>query len=109
MAIHRKFEAEVAADLEQNGEDLQVLIVFDLDGTLIDSSKDLSISMNATREHFELPPLDPVVIQSYVGNGAGVLVRRAMGANASDEIVQDALQFFLKFYRMHALENTKLY
>lgn len=86
-----------------------MLIVFDLDGTLIDSSKDLAISMNATREHFGLPPLDPALIYSYVGNGAGVLVRRAMGANASDETVQDALQFFLKFYRLHALENTKLY
>jgi phosphoglycolate phosphatase len=86
-----------------------LLIIFDLDGTLIDSSKDLAISMNATREHFGLPPLDPALIYAYVGNGAGVLVRRAMGANASDETVQDALTFFLKFYRKHALEHTTLY
>jgi len=86
-----------------------LLIIFDLDGTLIDSSKDLAISMNATREHFGLVPLDPDLIYSYVGNGAGVLVRRAMGSNASDETVQDALKFFLDFYRMHALEHTKLY
>jgi phosphoglycolate phosphatase len=86
-----------------------LLIIFDLDGTLIDSSKDLAISMNATREHFGLAPLDPALIYSYVGNGAGVLVRRAMGSNASDETVREALDFFLKFYRMHALENTKLY
>jgi phosphoglycolate phosphatase len=86
-----------------------LLIIFDLDGTLIDSSKDLAISMNATREHFGLPPLDPALIYSYVGNGAGVLVRRAMGANASEETIQNALSFFLKFYRAHALEHTKLY
>jgi phosphoglycolate phosphatase len=86
-----------------------LLIIFDLDGTLIDSSKDLAISMNATREHFGLAPLDPALIYSYVGNGAGVLVRRAIGSNASDETVQEALDFFLKFYRMHALEHTKLY
>jgi phosphoglycolate phosphatase len=86
-----------------------LLIIFDLDGTLIDSSKDLAISMNATREHFGLAPLDPALIYSYVGNGAGVLVQRAMGSNASDESVAEALNFFLKFYRMHALEHTRLY
>jgi phosphoglycolate phosphatase len=86
-----------------------MLIIFDLDGTLIDSSTDLAISMNATREHFGLAPLDPILIYSYVGNGAGVLVRRAMGSNASDETVQEALRFFLNFYRKHALEHTKLY
>jgi len=86
-----------------------LLIIFDLDGTLIDSSTDLAISMNATREHFGLAPLDPALIYSYVGNGAAVLVRRAMGSNASDETVQNALKFFLSFYRKHALEHTKLY
>jgi phosphoglycolate phosphatase len=86
-----------------------VLIIFDLDGTLIDSSKDLAISMNATREHFGLPPLDPGLIYSYVGNGAPVLVRRAFGPEASEEMVAEALTFFLKFYRAHALEHTKLY
>ncbi|MFL6354246.1 MAG: HAD family hydrolase [Bryobacteraceae bacterium] len=86
-----------------------MLIIFDLDGTLIDSSKDLAISMNATREQFGLPPLDPALIYSYVGNGAGVLVRRAMGPNAPDKTVNEALDFFLKFYRQHALEHTKLY
>lgn len=86
-----------------------MLIIFDLDGTLIDSSTDLAISMNATRKHFGLAPLDPTLIYSYVGNGAGVLVRKAMGPNVSEEAVQDALKFFLSFYRMHALEHTKLY
>src|SRR2546421_8153016 len=65
--------------------------------------------MNATREQFGLPPLDPSLIYSYVGNGAAVLVHRAMGLDASEQKVQDALAFFLKFYRVHALEHTKLY
>lgn len=86
-----------------------MLIIFDLDGTLIDSSEDLAISMNATREHFGLAPIDPAAIYSYVGNGAAVLVQRAMGGNAGEEQLADALKFFLKFYRAHALEHTKLY
>ena len=86
-----------------------MLIIFDLDGTLIDSSRDLAISMNATREHFGMTPLDPALIFSYVGNGAAVLVRRALGPDAPDKLVEQALKFFLGFYRAHALEHTRLY
>lgn len=86
-----------------------MLIIFDLDGTLIDSAEDLAISMNATRREFGMPDLDPAVINSYVGNGAAVLVKRAMGPDASDTVVAEALQFFLKYYRAHALEHTRLY
>src|SRR5919199_1105898 len=85
-----------------------LLLIFDLDGTLIDSSQDLAISTNATRAHMGLPPLDPNLIFSYVGNGAPVLVRRALGPEASEEAVAEALAYFLKFYRVHALEHTKL-
>lgn len=86
-----------------------MLIIFDLDGTLIDSAKDLAVSMNATRAHLGMPPLDPALIYTYVGNGAPVLVQRALGAGASEELVQEGLSFFLKFYRTHALEHTQLY
>ena len=86
-----------------------MLIIFDLDGTLIDSAQDLAISMNATREHFGLPSIDPALIYSYVGSGAAVLVQRAMGGNVPEERLADALKFFLTFYRAHALEHTKLY
>lgn len=87
----------------------RLLIIFDLDGTLIDSAKDLAISMNATRVHFGLPAIDPDLIYSYVGDGAAVLVQRAMGRHVPEERLADALKFFLKFYRTHALEHTKLY
>ena len=86
-----------------------MLIIFDLDGTLIDSSKDLAISVNATRQQFGMSPLDELLVHSYVGNGAAVLVRKAMGPDASDELVEQALSFFLKYYRAHALEYTRLY
>ena len=57
----------------------------------------------------DMPPLDPKLIFSYVGNGAPVLVQRALGPGASEEAVAEALAFFLKFYRTHALEHTQLY
>jgi phosphoglycolate phosphatase len=86
-----------------------LLIIFDLDGTLIDSSKDLAIAMNATRLHVGMEPLDPNLIFSYVGNGVAMLVRRALGPEAPEELVQQAVIFFLKFYRVHAVEHTQLY
>jgi phosphoglycolate phosphatase len=86
-----------------------LLIIFDLDGTLIDSSADLALSMNATRAHFSLPPLDPNLIYSFVGNGAPMLIRRSMPAETSEQQLNEALAFFLQFYRVHALEHTRLY
>lgn len=86
-----------------------MLIIFDLDGTLIDSAEDLAISTNATRAHFSLPPLDGAIVNSYVGNGAAALVRRALGPEALESFVAEALHYFLKYYRAHALEHTRLY
>lgn len=85
------------------------LFVFDLDGTLIDSSRDLANSTNAMRARFGLPPLEQEVVNSYVGNGAAVLVRRALGSDAPEERIAEALDYFLKYYRAHALEHTNLY
>lgn len=86
-----------------------MLIVFDLDGTLIDSSLDLAIAMNATRAHLGMSLLDPKMIYSYVGNGAAALVRRAIGPDRTEELMTEALRFFLEFYHAHALEHTHLY
>ena len=55
------------------------LIVFDLDGTLIDSQKDLANSINAMLTQMGRQPLPEEVIGTYIGDGAGMLVRRALG------------------------------
>jgi len=85
------------------------LLIFDLDGTLIDSQLDLANSVNAARDHMGLPPIANELVYSYVGNGAPVLIRRALGPEASEEDVDRALQFFLAYYRNHMLDNTRLY
>lgn len=85
------------------------LCIFDLDGTLIDSRLDLANSVNATRAEMGKPPLDHPLIFSYVGNGAPVLIRKAMGMDASEADVAHALEFFLAYYRDHAMDDTKLY
>ena len=85
------------------------LVIFDLDGTLIDSSRDLANSVNATRAHLHLPPLENETVYSYVGNGAPVLIQRALGPDYTDDEVQDALLYFLGYYRDHMLDHTVLY
>ena len=54
------------------------LLVFDLDGTLIDSKLDLAQAVNATRASMGLGPLENDRVYSYVGNGAPTLIRRAL-------------------------------
>ena len=85
------------------------LVIFDLDGTLIDSKLDLAYSVNATREHMDMPPLAHEVVYSYVGNGAPVLIRRALGPQATGEQCARGLEFFLQHYREHMLDHTRLY
>ena len=85
------------------------LAIFDLDGTLIDSKLDLAHSVNAALSHLGFTPLENEVINSYVGNGAPVLIRRALPATVPDEDFAKALEFFLQYYRAHMLEHTVLY
>jgi phosphoglycolate phosphatase len=89
------------------------LLVFDLDGTLIDSRVDLCNSVNAMLTHLGKPPLPAQVISSYIGDGASMLVRRALGDPEGDihdqEYVTDALTFFLDYYRIHKLDYTYVY
>ena len=86
------------------------LVIFDLDGTLIDSRLDLVHSVNAALRHIERPELPEDVIASYVGDGAPTLIRRALGAEADDEaLVKTGLEFFLSYYREHKLDYTHLY
>jgi phosphoglycolate phosphatase len=85
------------------------LLVFDLDGTLVDSKKDLALSVNAMREQMKLEPLPFELIASYVGQGVQTLVRRALGEQASDANVEKGLGFFLEYYYIHMLDNTHTY
>ena len=85
------------------------LIIFDLDGTLIDSKLDLAHAVNAARAHMRMSPLEHERIYSYVGNGAPVLIRRVLGPEIPQADVDRALKFFLDYYRDHMLDYTTLY
>lgn len=93
------------------------LLVFDLDGTLIDSSIDLCNAVNAALLHVGKLTLPNTLIAGYIGDGAAMLVRRALGdpgdldskTNDSSELFRRTFEYFLEHYRMHKLDNTRCY
>ncbi|HVJ07901.1 MAG TPA: HAD-IA family hydrolase [Acidisarcina sp.] len=85
------------------------LLVFDLDGTLVDSGTDLCNSINGMLRHFGRHPLPDSVISSYIGDGVSMLVRRALGDPDDAIFLEKAITFFLDYYREHKLDNTYAY
>jgi phosphoglycolate phosphatase len=84
-------------------------LIFDLDGTLIDSKRDLILSVNAMLREMDRQELAEETISGYIGHGAPVLVERALGGAATERESKSALQFFLEYYEEHKMDNTRAY
>jgi phosphoglycolate phosphatase len=98
VRFHRPFDAHIVQ-----------LVIFDLDGTLIDSRLDLVHSVNAMLRHLARPELPADVVASYVGDGAPMLVRRALGDPKDEKLLKRALEYFLSYYKEHKLDHTTVY
>ena len=102
-------------EVSPGGTDLQELrcdlLVFDLDGTLIDSQQDLANSVNATLAYVKRPHLDLKQIATFIGDGASMLVHRALEATggSNEKLLATAMPFFLAYYREHKLDFTFVY
>lgn len=83
------------------------LLIFDLDGTLIDSRADLATAVNLMRAHFALPPLPLDTITRYIGNGVRVLVTRALEGTGID--IDQAMAVQRPLYLSHLVNQTVLY
>jgi phosphoglycolate phosphatase len=84
-------------------------LIFDLDGTLIDSKLDLALAVNAVLAEMGCGPLPHEQIFGYIGQGAPRLIARALGKGATSEDCQRGLEFFIQYYSLHKLDNTSLY
>jgi phosphoglycolate phosphatase len=84
------------------------LLIFDLDGTLVDSKQDLVAAVNATRVFMGEDPISVAQVSSYVGDGAPALVQRALPGLGEQDHTR-ALRYFLEYYRDHMLDHTTLY
>ena len=84
-------------------------IIFDLDGTLIDSKQDLIHSVNAMLRELGRDELAADTISGYIGHGAPQLVARALGQGGTQEERERALKFFLEYYEEHKMDTTRMY
>lgn len=84
------------------------LIIFDLDGTLVDSASDLISSVNFTLETLGLPEEDPKLIRSFIGDGVRKLIERSLGSEYP-HLYLKAVEVFRFHYNEHLLDQTKLY
>lgn len=85
------------------------LVLFDLDGTLVDSRQDLADAVNAMMRAYKRPELPCAVIASFIGDGAPMLVRRALGDPDNDQFFREAVEHFIAYYHVHLLDNTLTY
>jgi phosphoglycolate phosphatase len=85
------------------------ILIFDLDGTLIDSELDLVLSVNATLKHMGHAELPQDLVRSYIGRGAAALIRSSLGPSVTDQQAEEGHEFFLSYYRRHMLDNTVTY
>ena len=91
------------------------LLLFDLDGTLIDSAPDLALSVNFMLRSIQREEFPQSIIDSWVGNGASTLVQRALSGskivdkNIDDALFEKALSIFLNYYKENLCVSTVAY
>ena len=84
-------------------------VIFDLDGTLLDTLDDLADATNRTMEHFGFPKRSREEIRSFVGNGIAKLVERAIPGGTDNPKYEEALAWQKEYYNDHCLEKTVPY
>ena len=84
------------------------LVIFDLDGTLIDSQYDLALAVNHIRAAYGLPGISVDTVRAYIGNGIKSLVEKMITVEAGRGI-ENTISEFRAFYGEHLLDNTRLY
>ena len=85
------------------------LIIFDLDGTLVDSRRDIAASVNELLSKLGREQLQSQRVFGFIGNGVRVLLERSLLGSADEQEIDDALELFLPIYRSHLLDTTRPY
>lgn len=90
-------------------------LLFDLDGTLVDSVPDLALAVNQTLVKLDSTPFSQDIIRGWVGNGANILIQRALSGNAEisttldNKLKNKALEIFYQAYQANNCIETRLY
>jgi len=84
------------------------LMIFDFDGTIVNTGEDLAAAVNYSLDKLGIPFLKNEDIIGYIGDGVKMLIERSLG-NAFPEKFDEALSIFMTYYSEHLLDTTKLY
>ena len=84
-------------------------VIFDLDGTLLNTLDDLADATNAALRHFGFPERTTEEVRRFVGNGAERLIRLALPGNATDPDVMEVLSWYKDYYAAHSQIKTRPY
>lgn len=84
-------------------------VIFDLDGTLLDTLDDLTGSVNAVMEQYHMPQYSREQIRSFVGNGIRRLMQRAVPGGEDNPQFMEAYEAFRNYYNMHCMDETEPY
>lgn len=84
-------------------------IIFDLDGTILDTLPDLKTAVNFALAQYELPPVSLEYVRKAVGNGTQMLVRRCIPKGTPETLYNEIFETFRVYYAAHAFEETKPY
>jgi len=87
---------------------LPELLIFDLDGTLVDSRRDIALAVNLTLDEMGFPRREPRVIFGFIGSGVHKLILNSLPEGRAD-LVDRGVEIFWGYYREHALDTTALY
>jgi phosphoglycolate phosphatase len=85
------------------------LIIFDLDGTLLDTLDDLWHSVNFALTQHYLPTRTREQVRSFVGNGIRVLIQKAVPEDCDPSVVDSVFTTFQNHYMHHSMDNTRMY
>jgi len=110
---HNEIQPEISAMTSKIAFDRIKLVLFDLDGTLVDSVGDLAWCGNEMRRSLEMPLYDPEVARRWVGNGLERFVKRVltsdMEAEPEETLFNAGLEIFKRLYAEHASDHSLLY
>lgn len=84
-------------------------VIFDMDGTILNTLEDLKNATNYSLRQFEMPERSLEEVRMFVGNGIRKLVERAVPAGTPKEKIDQILDVFLEYYEIHSADNTSPY
>ena len=84
-------------------------LIFDLDGTLIDSIKDITTSANLALKDYNYPTQNEDIVRLHTGNGFRKLIKELLPIDSNDELIDEVTKVYTNYYAKHYMDETSSY